>query len=180
MAIGFFAQKRQSGIGCVSVDRNQPALPGTHCCEPVAANGVEGDPEMRRFTRQAPKDRVSSYRVNMELHNSRIRDRRNSALLFGLEQAWRSRDEDKLVGSARVPERMGLAYGTPCRDRECKTDNGALYSHFWILLATEWPSAHRFLHERADPCLVSGGQLLQREGRRPHLTFVETCLVAEA
>ena len=25
-------------------------------------------------------------------------------------------------------------------------------------------SAHRFLHERADPCLAGGGQLLQREG----------------
>src|SRR2546426_9392423 len=30
-------------------------------------------------------------------------------------------------------------------------------------------SAHRFLHERADPCLVGGGQLLQREGDRPQV-----------
>ncbi len=28
-------------------------------------------------------------------------------------------------------------------------------------------SAHRFLHERRDPCLFGGGQLLQREGGRP-------------
>src|SRR5712691_5584358 len=32
-------------------------------------------------------------------------------------------------------------------------------------------SAHRFLHERADPCFFGGGQLLQREGDRPHGAF---------
>src|SRR3712207_8063624 len=41
-------------------------------------------------------------------------------------------------------------------------------------------SAHRFLHERADPCLFGGGQLLQREGGWPHGAFVEVRLVAEA
>src|ERR1019366_8072229 len=41
-------------------------------------------------------------------------------------------------------------------------------------------SAHRFLHERADPYLVGGGQLLQRKGDRPHGSFVEVCFVAEA
>src|SRR2546425_11737937 len=41
-------------------------------------------------------------------------------------------------------------------------------------------SAHRFLHERADPCLFGGGQLLQRESDGPHGTFVEVRLVAEA
>src|SRR3990172_6715405 len=41
-------------------------------------------------------------------------------------------------------------------------------------------SAHRFLHERADPCLFGGGQLLQRVGGRPHGAFVEVRLVAEA
>src|SRR6202521_1908836 len=41
-------------------------------------------------------------------------------------------------------------------------------------------SAHGFLHERADPCLVGGGQLLQREGGRPHVAFVKSRLVAEA
>ena len=41
-------------------------------------------------------------------------------------------------------------------------------------------SAHRFLHERADPCLFGGGQLLQREGGRPHGAFVEVRLVHEA
>src|SRR2546426_1306221 len=41
-------------------------------------------------------------------------------------------------------------------------------------------SAYRFLHERADPCLFGGSQLLQREGDGPHGTFVEVRLVAEA
>src|SRR5262249_26038296 len=41
-------------------------------------------------------------------------------------------------------------------------------------------SAHRSLHERDDPCLSGGGQLLQREGGRPHGAFVEARLVAEA
>src|SRR3972149_954685 len=42
------------------------------------------------------------------------------------------------------------------------------------------PSAHRFLHERADPCLFGGSQLLQREGDRPQGAFVEVRRVAEA
>src|SRR2546425_545364 len=41
-------------------------------------------------------------------------------------------------------------------------------------------SAHRFLHERADPCLFGGGQLLQSEDDRPHGAFVEVRRVAEA
>src|SRR5436305_502193 len=41
-------------------------------------------------------------------------------------------------------------------------------------------SAQRFLHELDDPCLFSGGQLLQREGDRPQGAFVEVRLVAEA
>src|SRR6266849_2642786 len=41
-------------------------------------------------------------------------------------------------------------------------------------------STHRFLHERADPCLFGGGQLLQCEGGRPHGAFVEVRLVHEA
>jgi hypothetical protein len=41
-------------------------------------------------------------------------------------------------------------------------------------------SARGFLHERADLCLFGGGQLLQREGGRPHGAFVEVRRVAEA
>src|SRR5204862_4962632 len=35
-------------------------------------------------------------------------------------------------------------------------------------------------HERADTCLVVGGQLLQREGDRPHGAFVQVRRIAEA
>src|SRR2546428_11623729 len=48
----------------------------------------------------------------------------------------------------------------------------------WIREAQS--SAHRFLHERADPCLFGGSQLLQREGDRPQGAFVEVRRVAEA
>src|SRR5947207_1827160 len=45
---------------------------------------------------------------------------------------------------------------------------------------TSKSSAHRFLHERADPCLIGGSQLHQSEAGRPHVAFVEFRLVAEA
>src|SRR5215213_4441921 len=41
-------------------------------------------------------------------------------------------------------------------------------------------SARRPLHERADPRLLGGTQLLQREGGRPHDAFVEVRRVVEA
>src|SRR5215208_1127899 len=41
-------------------------------------------------------------------------------------------------------------------------------------------SARRPLHERADPRLLDGGQLLQRKRGRPHGALVEVRLVAEA
>ena len=69
IAIRFLAEERQSGVGCVGVDRNHPAFPGTHSGEPVAARRVERNPEMGRLTRKAPKYRVSRYRIDMELHN---------------------------------------------------------------------------------------------------------------
>src|SRR6266516_390510 len=40
--------------------------------------------------------------------------------------------------------------------------------------------AHRFLHERDDPCLYGGSQSLQRIGGWPHVALVEVRLVAEA
>src|SRR5215210_8177776 len=40
-------------------------------------------------------------------------------------------------------------------------------------------SARRPLHERADPRLLGGAQLLKREGGRPNGAFVEVRLVAE-
>src|SRR3990172_1063883 len=41
-------------------------------------------------------------------------------------------------------------------------------------------SAHRFLHERADPLLFGGSQLLQRVGGWPQGAFVKVSRVAEA
>src|SRR5215210_7259339 len=41
-------------------------------------------------------------------------------------------------------------------------------------------SAHRLLHQVGDLLLFGGGQLLQRERRRPYPTLVEVGLVAEA
>src|SRR5215218_8881955 len=41
-------------------------------------------------------------------------------------------------------------------------------------------SARRPPHERADPRLLGGTQLLQREGGRPHDAFVEVRCVVEA
>src|SRR5205807_10492936 len=41
-------------------------------------------------------------------------------------------------------------------------------------------SAHRFLHVRADPCFGGGGQLLQRDGYRPHAPIRELRLFASA
>jgi hypothetical protein len=58
--------------------------------------------------------------------------------------------------------------------------NGQKYEVWLKSCAQELGSAHRFLHELADPCLFGGSQLLQREGGRPHGTFVEVRLVAEA
>src|SRR6266498_1448638 len=49
--------------------------------------------------------------------------------------------------------------------------------HWWSLARS---SAHRFLHERAAPYLVGGGQLRQSEGGRPDGALVEVRLVAEA
>src|SRR6185369_15621114 len=48
------------------------------------------------------------------------------------------------------------------------------------IASAERCSAHRSLHERGDPRLVGRGEILQREGRRPHFALVEERLVAEA
>src|SRR5258706_5520573 len=62
------------------------------------------------------------------------------------------------------------------RERLVPTDDPAQGGGQW----RDQSSAHRFLHERADPCLFGGAQLLQREGGRPHMAFVKGRLVAEA
>src|SRR5271167_4578550 len=74
--------------------------------------------------------------------------------------------------------------GTDCRislDRTGEPQDLIHSSYAWkwghkALLS----KAHRFLHERCDPCLFGGGQLCQREGHRPHGAFVELRIVLEA
>src|SRR5918992_4936450 len=50
----------------------------------------------------------------------------------------------------------------------------------FVMQSASSTSAHGFLHERGDPCLVSGGQLGQREGGRPHVAVVEVRGLLEA
>src|SRR5207244_9212406 len=70
------------------------------------------------------------------------------------------------------------------RDTQTKKNEGlAMLPSSWL---ARWnvlpgaPSAHRFLHELADPCLFSGSQLLQRDGDRPQGAFVEVRAVVES
>src|SRR5438876_774139 len=78
--------------------------------------------------------------------------------MFGIFVIGATYDEQKALGSAMLPSswlaRWNVLHGAP--------------------------SAHRFLHELADPGLFSGSQLLQREGDRPQGAFVEVRAVVEA
>src|SRR5215211_2890500 len=78
-------------------------------------------------------------------------------------------------GDCFAPKAIAVLVGSNSR--------GARYSFVPIGEAVrggERGSAHRFLHERADLCLFGGGQLLQREGDRPHGAFVEVRILVEA
>src|SRR5215207_5341407 len=81
--------------------------------------------------------------------------------VYSLITAWGRRTRRRL-GSASGRDAPGLTVG---RRSRVNRPGG---------------SARRPLHERADPCLCGGGQLLQRKGGRPHGAFVEVRLVAEA
>src|SRR5829696_4835433 len=81
--------------------------------------------------------------------------------VYSLITAWGRRTRRRL-GSASSRDAPGLTVGR--RSRVNRPDG----------------SARRPLHERADPCLCGGSQLLQRKGGRPHGAFVEVRLVAEA
>src|SRR3989442_3376593 len=62
----------------------------------------------------------------------------------------------------------------------CDTEAGNIDTPYRGVQWRDQSSASRFLHERVDPCLFGGSQVLQREGDGPHGTFVEVRLVAEA
>src|SRR5829696_2703866 len=81
--------------------------------------------------------------------------------VYSLITAWGRRTRRRL-GAASSRDAPGLTVGR--RSRVNRPDG----------------SARRPLHERADPCLCGGTQLLQRKGGRPHGAFVEVRLVAEA
>src|SRR5207248_425425 len=67
-----------------------------------------------------------------------------------------------------------------CRIRSPSSSSNSLLVPGVGRSANRASSAHRFLHELADPRLLGGGQLLQREGGRPHGPLVEVRLVAKA
>ena len=59
-------------------------------------------------------------------------------------------------------------------------ESGGINGKKNLIIQVRLSLAHRFLHERFDPCLFGGSQVLQCEGGRPHAAFVEIRLVAEA
>src|SRR3990172_7198094 len=66
-------------------------------------------------------------------------------------------------GPASASPRLSATLATPCRGAQWRTQS----------------SAHRFLHERTDRGLFSGGQFRQSEGDRPQVAFVEVRRVVE-
>src|SRR6266566_1386192 len=105
---------------------------------------------------------------------------------------WRS------MGRPTSERKFGSCQVTSARLSTCTTKSGTAAAAKWreagrslragryaksavaAELGEKQSSTHCLLHERADPCLVGGSQLLQREGGRPHLAFVKGRLVAEA
>src|SRR6266550_8008510 len=83
------------------------------------------------------------------------------------------------------PHHSGISFGSVQMEKTCargasKIRSTRISSSFGVVTVVAFISAHRFLHERADPGLVGCGQLLQREGDRPHGAFVELRAVVEA
>src|SRR5439155_10772408 len=64
--------------------------------------------------------------------------------------------------------------------RSATGNAGDCLSAFVAMLIRRCPLAHRFFHERADPYLFGGTQVLEREGDRPHGAFVEVRCFFEA
>src|SRR5918996_6554694 len=90
-----------------------------------------------------------------------------------------------------VSRRLGISTLTslrlfaraPCtRSRSCASATWAARGRAFVFVAmmSQLGFAHCLLHERGDLLLFGGGQLLQREGGRPHLAFVEVRRVLEA
>src|SRR2546423_2983118 len=98
---------------------------------------------------------------------------------------WRS------MGRPTSERKSGSCQATSARLSTCTTKSGTAAAAKWqeagrslrageyakAAIATGYAkkqsSAHCSLHERADPCLIGGSQLLQCERSRPHVTFVK-------
>src|SRR3989449_5649 len=83
------------------------------------------------------------------------------------------------------PHHSGISFGSVQTEKTCargasKIRSTRISSSFGVVTVVSFTSAHRSLHERADLGLVGCGQLRQREGDRPHGTFVELRGVVEA
>src|SRR6476646_2120696 len=83
------------------------------------------------------------------------------------------------------PHHSGISSGSVQTEKTCargasKTRSTRISSSLGVVTVVSFISAHGFLYERADLRLVVCGQLLEREGDRPHGAFVELRAVVEA
>src|SRR5207249_1609260 len=82
------------------------------------------------------------------------------------------------------PHHSGISFGSVQTEKTCargasKIRSTRISSSFGVVTVVSFMSAHRFLHERADLCLVGCGQFRQRECDRPHRACVELRSVVE-
>src|SRR3989475_2300993 len=83
------------------------------------------------------------------------------------------------------PHHSGISFGSVQTEKTCargasKIRSTRISSSFGLVTVVVFISAHRLLHERADPGLVGCGQLRQPKGDRPHVAFAELRGVVEA
>src|SRR6185437_11368915 len=83
------------------------------------------------------------------------------------------------------PHHSGISFGSVQTEKTwargaSKTRSTRISSSFGVVTVVVFISGHRLLHEGANLRLVGCGQLLQREGDRPHGAFVELRAVVEA
>src|SRR5205807_6158197 len=83
------------------------------------------------------------------------------------------------------PHHSGISFGSVQTEKTCargasKIRSTRISSSFGVVTVVSFSSARRLLHERANLRLIGCGQLLQREGDRPHGAFVELRTVVEA
>ncbi len=154
----------------------------------ATTNGTR-DPRDRRPSRGDPRrGREARRRASRRRGTDRRRNRSGRSGRRGVRERWASAGA---AGNSRRPDLRGMArprggrVSTPPpltrqirAPPENRDEGGTL-----VLNQHEHRrsgSADRLLHERGDLLLVGGGQLLQREGGRPHRAVVELRSVVEA